>query len=212
MAYKLIRHPSRPRTFALSAGGRKGALIVLLAALVGLLLSAAAFDNLFLIFLKIGSVLYGGGYVLLAFLRSEFVGRLGWLTQQQLLDAVAIGQFTPGPLFTSATFVGYILQGVPGALLATVGIFLPAFMFVFLVNPFIPRLRRSVGLGALLDGVNVAALGLMAAVAGQLAQAALTDALTLALAAGAAVLLIRFKINSTWLILGGALIGLLAGR
>ena len=212
MAYKLIRHPSRPRTFALSAGGRKGALIVLLAALVGLLVSAAAFDNLFLIFLKIGSVLYGGGYVLLAFLRSEFVGRLGWLTQQQLLDAVAIGQFTPGPLFTSATFVGYILQGVPGALLATVGIFLPAFMFVFLVNPFIPRLRRSVGLGALLDGVNVAALGLMAAVAGQLAQAALTDALTLVLAAGAAVLLIRFKINSTWLILGGALIGLLAGR
>ncbi len=212
MLYRLVRHPSRPRSFALSAGGRKGVLIGLLAALLGLLLVGAAFDNLFLIFLKIGSVLYGGGYVLLAFLRSEFVTRLGWLTQQQLLDAVAIGQFTPGPLFTSATFVGYILQGVPGALLATIGIFLPAFVFVFVATPFIPRMRRSVGLGALLDGVNVAALGLMAAVAVQLAQAALTDALTVVLAAGAAVLLVRYKINSTWLILGGALIGLLAGH
>ncbi len=163
---------------------------------------------LFLTFLKIGSVLYGSGYVLLAFLRNDFVARLGWLTDQQLLDAVAVGQFTPGPVFTAATFVGYLVAGWPGALMATVGIFLPSFLFVAAVNPLVPRLRRSPWVGALLDGVNVAALGLMAAVTWQLARSAIADWLTGLVAVSAAVLLIRFKVNSTWLVLGGGLAGL----
>lgn len=172
--------------------------------------SSVAFSlgTLFLTFLKIGAVWYGSGYVLLAFLRNDFVERLGWLTSQQLLDAVAIGQVTPGPLFTTATFIGYVTGGLPGALLATVGIFLPSFVFVLATNPFIPRLRRSPWLSGLLDGVNVAALGLMAAVTLELGQDALRDGVTVALAASAAVLLVRFKINSTWLILGGGIIGL----
>jgi chromate transporter len=164
---------------------------------------------MFLLFLKIGSVLYGSGYVLLAFLRNDFVVRLGWLTDQQLLDAVAIGQFTPGPVFTTATFIGYLLGGWPGAVLATLGIFLPSFIFVGAVNPLVPRLRRSPWLGALLDGVNAAALGLMAAVTWELARAALVDWITLLLAVAAAVLLLRFKVNSTWLVLGGGLFALL---
>jgi chromate transporter len=172
--------------------------------------TAAPFDlaQLFLIFLKIGAVLYGSGYVLLAFLRNDLVVRTGWLTSQQLLDAVAIGQFTPGPVFTTATFVGYVLAGVPGAVLATVGIFLPSFLFVAAVNPLVPRLRASPWMGALLDGVNVAALGLMAGVTLELGRAAIVDWLTALLAAMAAVALIRFKINSAWLVLGGGLVGL----
>ena len=165
-------------------------------------------SQLFLIFLKIGAVLYGSGYVLLAFLRNDLVIRTGWLTSQQLLDAVAVGQFTPGPVFTTATFVGYVLAGVPGAVLATIGIFLPSFLFVAAVNPLVPRLRRSPWMGALLDGVNAAALGLMAGVTLELGRAALVDWLTVLLAALAAVLLIRFKINSAWLVLGGGLVGL----
>jgi chromate transporter len=162
---------------------------------------------LFLTFLKIGSVLYGSGYVLLAFLRNDFVERLGWLTNQQLLDAVAIGQFTPGPVFTTATFIGYVVGGVPGALLATLGIFLPGFVFVAVANPLVPRLRRSKWMSGLLDGVNVAALGLMAAVTWELGRSAIVDPLTATLAAAAAVLLIRLKVNSAWLILGGGLVG-----
>ncbi|GIV95742.1 MAG: chromate transporter [Herpetosiphonaceae bacterium] len=165
--------------------------------------------QLFLIFLKIGSILYGSGYVLLAFLRNDFVARLGWLTDQQLLDAVAIGQFTPGPVFTTATFIGYILGSWPGAILATVGIFLPSFLFVAAVNPLVPRLRRSPWMGALLDGVNVAALGLMAAVTWELGRAAIIDPLTALLAAVAAILLLRFKVNSAWLVLGGAIVALI---
>lgn len=165
-------------------------------------------SQLFLTFLKIGSVIYGSGYVLLAFLQGDFVERLGWLTQQQLLDAVAIGQFTPGPVFTTATFVGYVTAGVGGAILATLGIFLPGFVFVALTNPLIPRIRKSVYLSALLDGVNVAAIGLMTAVAVTLARAAFVDWLTVLLGIGAAVLLIRFRVNSTWLIIGGGLLGL----
>lgn len=164
--------------------------------------------QLFFTFLKIGSVLYGSGYVLLAFLRNDFVDRLGWLTDQQLLDAVAIGQFTPGPVFTTATFVGYIVAGFPGAILATLGIFLPSFIFVAALNPLIPRLRRSPWMGALLDGVNVAALGLMAAVTWELARSAIVDWLTLLLAVAAALVLLRFKLNSAWLVLGGGLVGL----
>ncbi len=167
-------------------------------------------STMFLTFLKIGAVLYGSGYVLLAFLRTDFVLRLGWLTDQQLLDAIAIGQFTPGPVFTTATFIGYLLGSVPGAILATVGIFLPSFIFVAISNPIIPRLRQSPWAGALLDGVNVTSLSLMAAVTLQLGRAALIDPLTIALAIIAAILLFRFKINSTWLVIGGALIGLLA--
>lgn len=164
---------------------------------------------LFLTFLKIGSILYGSGYVLLAFLRADFVIRLGWLTDQQLIDAIAIGQVTPGPVFTTATFIGYLLGGTSGALLATLGIFLPSFIFVAISNPFIPRIRNSPWVSGLLDGVNVAALGLMAAVTFDLGRAAITDPLTILLALVSLFLLFRFRINSTWLVLGGALIGLL---
>lgn len=176
----------------------------------GLLQEAApvTLTTLFLTFLKIGSVLYGSGYVLVAFLQTEFVERLGWITTGQLLDAVAIGQFTPGPVFTTATFIGYLVAGVPGAVVATIGIFLPGFVFVAITNPFIPRLRRSPWLAALLDGIVAASLGLMAAVTVDLARHAIIDAPTALIAIAAAVLLIRFRINSTWLIIGGALIGL----
>jgi len=165
--------------------------------------------RIFLTFLKIGSVLYGSGYVLLAFLRSDFVERYGWLTEQQLLDAVAVGQFTPGPVFTTATFVGYVTGGFWGATLATVGIFLPAFVLVALTNPLLPRLRQSPTIVALLDGVNVAAIGLMAAVSITLGRAAIVDVWTAALAVGAFVLLLRYKINSAWLVLIGGAAGLL---
>jgi len=166
--------------------------------------------QMFLTFLKIGAVLYGSGYVLLAFLRSDFVVRLGWITDQQLLDAVAIGQVTPGPLFTTATFIGYILGGTPGALLATLGIFLPSFVFVAITNPLIPRMRSSAWVSGVLDGVNAASLGLMAAVTIQLARSSLTDPVTILISLASLVLLLWLKINSTWLIIGGAAIGYLA--
>lgn len=165
--------------------------------------------RLFLIFLKIGSVLYGSGYVLLAFLRNDLVVRTGWLTDQQLLDAVAIGQFTPGPLFTTATFIGYVVAGMPGALLATVGIFLPSFVFVALIHPFLRMVRSSSWAGPLLDGVNVASLGLMAAVTLQLGRSAIIDLPTTMLAIAAAVLLVRFGVNSAWLVLAGGVTGIL---
>jgi chromate transporter len=182
--------------------------------LIGLAAAAAppfSLTLLFLEFLKIGSVLYGSGYVLLAFLQTDFVDRLGWITQDQLMTAVAVGQFTPGPLFTSATFIGFLLDGIPGAVVATMGIFLPAFIFVAISNPFIPRLRASPWTAAILDGVNAASLGLMAAVTLQLAADALVDPLTVAIALGAALLLFRVKLNSVWLILLGAAIGLARG-
>jgi chromate transporter len=165
---------------------------------------------LFLIFLKIGSVLFGSGYVLIAFLRADLVQRLGWLTESQLLDAVAIGQLTPGPLFTTATFIGYMLSGSAGAIVSTLGIFLPAFVFVALSGRLVPRLRRSPAAGAFLDGVNVASLALMAIVAGQMARASLIQPWTIALAAASGVALFRFRLNAMWLILGGASVGLLA--
>ena len=164
---------------------------------------------LFFVFLKIGAVLYGSGYVLLAFLRSDFVIRLGWLTEQQLLDAIAIGQVTPGPFFTTATFIGYLLGGPWAAIVATLGIFLPAFAFVAISNPLIPRIRRSAWAGAFLDGVNVASLGLMTVVTWQLGRASLIDPLTMAIALVAWWLLVRFRWNSSWLILGGGIVGLL---
>jgi chromate transporter len=161
-----------------------------------------------LVFLKIGAVLYGSGYVLLAFLRADFVERLGWLTDRQLLDAVAVGQVTPGPVFTTATFIGFLLAGVPGALLATVAIFLPSFVFVAVSRPWLPRLRASPRAAGFLDGVNVAALGLMAAVAWQLGRAAIVDPLTAGLALGAVALLLATRINSVWLIAAGGIVGI----
>jgi len=161
-----------------------------------------------LVFLKIGAVLYGSGYVLLAFLRADFVERLGWLTDRQLLDAVAVGQVTPGPVFTTATFIGFLLAGWTGAVLATVAIFLPSFVFVAASRPLLPRLRGSRRAAAFLDGVNVAALGLMAAVTWQLGRAAVVDPLTAALALAAAVLLMRTRVNSIWLLAAGGALGL----
>jgi chromate transporter len=159
--------------------------------------------TLFLVFLKVGAVLYGSGYVLLAFLQRDLVTELGWLSNQQLLDAVAVGQFTPGPVFTTATFIGFVVGSWWGAILATVGIFLPSFVFVAAVNPLVPRLRASPWFGALLDGVNVAAVALMAAVTLTLGRAAIVDSFTAGLAVVAAVLLLRYKVNSAWLVLGG---------
>jgi chromate transporter len=192
-------------------GAGAAAPALLLGAPATLLAGAAvpvSLATLFLTFLKIGAVLYGSGYILLAFLRNDFVQRLGWLTDRQLLDAVAIGQVTPGPVFTTATFIGYIVAGVPGAILSTIGIFLPSFLFVALTNPLIPRLRRSPWMSAFLDGVNVAAVGLMVAVTWELGRAAIVDWLTAVLALAAALLLVRFKVNSTWLVAGGAIAGL----
>ena len=162
---------------------------------------------LFWTFAKIGSVLFGSGYVLLAFLRAELVERLGWLDAGQLVDAIAIGQLTPGPVFTTATFVGYLLAGNAGALAATCGIFLPAFVFVAASAPLVPRLRRSWIAAAALDGVNVASLALMATVTLQLVRAAVIDVPTALLAGASLLLLVRWKLNTTWLILGGALAG-----
>jgi chromate transporter len=162
---------------------------------------------LFLLFLKAGSVLFGSGYVLLAFLRSDLVERLHWLTESQLLDAIAVGQITPGPVFTTATFIGYILGGPAAATVATLGIFLPAFVFVAISGPLVPRLRRSITAGAVLDGVNVASLALMAAVTIQLGRAAIIDVPSACLAAIGAIVLLRYKLNSAWLMLGGAVVG-----
>ncbi len=167
--------------------------------------------GLFLFFLKVGSILYGSGYVLLAFLRADLVERWGWLTEAQLLDAVAVGQVTPGPVFTTATFIGYVLGGPAGAVVATVGIFLPAFFFVAVSGPLVPRMRRSWVASAFLDGVNVASLALMVTVTWQLGRAALVDVWTVGLMLASAVLLIRYRINSVWLVLGGAAVGLLVG-
>jgi chromate transporter len=175
---------------------------------IPLVIPTFSLSTLFLAFLKIGAVLYGSGYVLLTLLRAEFVERLAWLTDQQLLDAVAIGQITPGPLFTSATFIGYVLGGLPGGLVATLGIFLPSFLFVWLSAPWIPRLRSSPWAAAFLDGVNVSALALMAAVTWQLGAASLVDAPSVAIALLAALLLFRYRLNSFWLVLAGGLAGL----
>jgi chromate transporter len=162
-----------------------------------------------LVFLKIGAVLYGSGYVLLAFLHTDFVVKLGWLTDRQLLDAVAIGQVTPGPVFTTATFIGYLLGGIKGALLATLAIFLPSFIFVAIIYPIVPRLRASTSAGKFLDGLNAASFGLMAAVTWQLGRAALVDFPALAIGLVSAGLLFRFRVNPTWLVAGGAMAGLL---
>ncbi len=164
---------------------------------------------IFLVFLKIGSVLYGSGYVLLAFLKTEFIERYGVLTSQQLIDAVAVGQFTPGPVFTTATFIGYLLHGIPGAIAATVGIFLPAFLLVLFLRPLLDRMRASKVLSHVLDGVNAAAIALMAGVTLELGRAALVSLPAVLIFLISAVLLVRFKVNSTWLIIGGGIVGVL---
>jgi len=173
------------------------------------LVASVALWPLFGVLVKIGSVLFGSGYVLLAFLRADFVQRLHWLTEQQLLDAVAVGQVTPGPVFTTATFIGYVLARGPGAVVATVGIFLPAFVFVAASGPLVPRLRRSPVAGAVLDGINVASLALMAVVTWHLGRAAVVDWMSLALALVSVFLLLRYRVNSAWLVVGGALVGAL---
>ena len=189
--------------------GLKAALPFMLPLPVPIAVQPFSLAVLFLTFLKIGSVLYGSGYVLLTFLQSDLVDGLGWMSSQQIIDAVAVGEVTPGPLFTTATFIGYILGGVPGAWLATAGIFLPSFLMVALTYRHIPRLRESQLLGTLLDGVNAASLGLMAAVTLQLAQEALVDGLSVGLTAISIALVTFTNLHSTWLILAAVLIGLL---
>lgn len=175
---------------------------------------AAPFSTftMFLAFAKVGAVLFGSGYVLIALLRAEFVERLGWITETQLFDAIAIGQATPGPVFTAATFIGYVLGGAGGAMLATIGIFLPAFIFVAVSSALLPSLRASPRFRAGLAGVNVASLALMAVVTWQMGRAAIDDVPTAGLALVSAGLLFRFRLNSVWLVLGGAAAGLLMMR
>lgn len=211
-AFMLLIHRLRPGgNWVFPTPGIEWKGVLASAAPIGTVVAGAgkAFSiwPMFLFFVKVGSVLYGSGYVLLAFLRSGLVERYGWLTEQQLLDAVAVGQVTPGPVFTTATFIGYILGGPSAAVAATLGIFLPAFFFVAVSGPLVPKLRKSKVAGAVLDGVNAASLALMAVVTIQLTQAALVDWLTVALGLAAAFLLVRYKINSAWLVAGGAAAG-----
>jgi chromate transporter len=165
--------------------------------------------SLFLVFLKAGAVVFGSGYVLLAFLRADLVVHRGWVTDSQLVDAVAVGQVTPGPVFTTATFIGYLLGGIRGAVVATVGIFLPAFLLVAASGPLVPRIRKSKIAGAFLDGVNVGSLALMAAVTWELGRASLVSAVTVLLTVASLIALLRFRLNSGWLLLTGAIMGLI---
>ncbi len=190
---------------ALGAGF--GAPVAWAAAATGTTSGAVTLGPLFLAFLKAGGLLFGSGYVLLAYLRADLVERLGWLTEAQLLDAIVVGQATPGPVFSTATFVGYLLAGVPGAGVATAGIFAPAFALVGLSHRLVPRLRASPRAGAFLDGVNVASLALMAFVTGRMAAGSLQSPWAVVVALGAGLLLVRFRVNPTWLLLGGAVGG-----
>jgi chromate transporter len=189
-----------------------GSTTAVAAAAVSAMAAPFSITTMFGMFVKTGAVLFGSGYVLLAFLRADFVERLGWLTEGQLVDAIAVGQITPGPVFTTATFIGYLLSGPQGALVATVGIFLPAFVFVAVTAPVVPRLRSSPAMGALLDGVTVASLGLMAAVTWQLARVAVDGWVTALIAAVSLALLLRTRVHSGWLILAGAALGWIALR
>jgi chromate transporter len=194
---------------ALSAIPLSGRFALLLGATAAAAIAPVSMLRLFLSFLKIGSVVFGSGYVLLAFLRAEFIDHLHWLTEKQLIDAVAVGQFTPGPVFTTATFIGYVVAGIPGAVIATLGIFLPGFLLVAVSGPLIPKLRRSLMAGAILDGVVVGSLALMAVVAWQLGRAAIVDWLAALIFVASATALLRFRLGPAWLIGGAALIGLM---
>jgi chromate transporter len=193
--------PASPITASSSAAG---------AAAGAAALAAPSLASIFLVFLKMGAVVFGSGYVLLAFLHADLVAHRHWLTDAQLVDAVAIGQVTPGPVFTTATFIGYLLGGIRGAGVATVAVFLPAFLLVAASGPLVPRIRRSRIAAAFLDGVIVGSLALMAVVTWQLARASLVDWLTVALAIVSLVLLLRLRVNSAWLILLGAVVGISA--
>lgn len=182
---------------------------VVVSAAAGTMVARPSIASIGMFFLKVGAVLYGGGYVLLAFLEQGLVQQHAWLTEQQLLDAVAIGQFTPGPVLSTATFIGYILGGVPGAVVATVGIFLPSFFYVGLLAPVLFRLRQSPWMAAFLDSVNVCAVALMAGVTFRLAADALRSWQAWGIALIALVVLLRWKISPAWVVLGGGLIGLL---
>jgi chromate transporter len=171
--------------------------------------------QLALFFLKVGAILYGSGYVLIAYVEGEVVDTNGWLTRAELVDAVAIGQFTPGPILSTATFIGYVVMardggtgaGIGGAVVASCAIFLPSFLFVAAVGPLIPRLRRSPWTAALLDAVNAASVGLMAAVTLVLCRDAVTDWRGLLILAASAAAVFRWNINSVWIVLGGAAVG-----
>lgn len=205
------KQPSRVTFGAFVTQARRGLAQILPSAGTAGVAGAVAVPGiwpLFYVFLKIGSIVFGSGYVLLAFLRADLVAQRGWLTDAQLVDAVAVGQVTPGPVFTTATFIGYLLRGPLGALVATAGIFLPAFLLVAASGPLIPHIRRSPAAGAFLDGVNVASLALMAVVSYQLGRSAIVDWITALLAIVSLVLLVRFRTNSAWLVLGGALLGI----
>ena len=165
--------------------------------------------KLFLFFLKVGSVLYGSGYVLVAFLEGGLVDEFGWLTQGELLDAIAIGQFTPGPVLSTATFVGYLVLGAAGAAVATAGIFLPSFAFVGALNPLVPKLRHSAWLSAFLDAVNASAVALMLAVTIQLGADVLVAWPAWVIAGLAALAVLRFKLSAVWVVVGGAVLGFL---
>jgi len=196
---------SKGRTVMMSAIPLCGRFGFLLAAVA--VTARVSLVRLFLSFLKIGAIVFGSGYVLLAFLRSEFIEHLHWLTEKQLIDAIAVGQFTPGPVFTTATFIGYLVAGIPGAIVSTVGIFLPGFILVASSGPLIPKLRKSALVSAILDGVVAGSLALMAVVAWQLAGTAIVDRLTITILGASALLVLKFQINSAWVIAGAALCG-----
>lgn len=195
--------------FALRPAGARSSALAGAVAGAGAVATPVTLGSLFLVFLKIGAVVFGSGYVLLAFLRADLVVHRGWLTDSQLVDAVAIGQITPGPVFTTATFIGYLLAGAKGATVATIGIFLPAFLLVAASGPLLPHIRKSKLAATFLDGVIVASLALMTVVTWQLARASIIDIVTALLGVASLIALLRFRLNSAWLVLFGAVAGLL---
>ena len=197
----------RSRLLSVSGWGTPGMIAGAMVATAAAAAWPVSLGRLFLSFLKVGSVVFGSGYVLLAFLQSEFVDHLHWLSTQQLLDAVAVGQFTPGPVFTTATFIGYVVAGWMGAVVATVGIFFPGFVLVAVSGPLIPRLRRSPVAAAALDGVVAGSLALMAVVTWQLGRASIVDWTTLAIFGVSLLGILVFRLNSAWLIAAAAIVG-----